>query len=245
MMKVINFGLLALGVGVLLSGCQSTGPTFTARSIVRADSPPAFEVTCYGIFEGRNACFAKAKEICDKYGNGKQVNPLEDYAPLGSTSQGKPNTNTLLFQCGVPAPAPQPAAQPEASPVPAPVVAPAVQMPAQKVTLGADALFDTDKATLRHTAHAKLDKLLHDAEGMTFEQVAIDGYTDSRGSHAHNQVLSQHRAQAVAHYLESRGLKAKQFIVKGHGSSNPVASNATAEGRAQNRRVDITLETQQ
>ncbi|MDR6504045.1 outer membrane protein OmpA-like peptidoglycan-associated protein [Burkholderia ambifaria] len=242
MMKVTNL-LLALGVTTVLAGCLSTGPTFTARSVARVDGPQAFEVTCYGIFEGRNACFTKAKEICDKYSSGKPVYPLEDYAPLGSTSNGKPNTNTLMFQCGAPAEPPAPAAQPVAEPVAQ--AAPPVVMAPQKVTLGADALFDTDKAALRPLAHEKLDKLLHDANGMTFERVTIDGYTDSRGAHAHNQVLSQRRAQAVARYLESRGLKSQHFIVKGHGAAHPVASNATAEGRAQNRRVDITLETQQ
>ncbi|KVN33262.1 hypothetical protein WJ64_11050 [Burkholderia ubonensis] len=239
-MKVTNL-LLALGATAILAGCLSTGPTFTARSVARVDGPTAYEVTCYGIFEGRNACFTKAKEICDKYSSGKPVYPLEDYAPLGSTSNGKPNTNTLMFQCGAPAEPPVPAAQPVAETVvPAPVV-----VPPKKVTLGADAMFDTDKAALRPLAHEKLDKLLHDADGMTFDRVSVDGHTDSRGSHAHNQVLSQRRAQAVAHYLESRGLKARQFEVKGHGASQPVASNATVEGRAQNRRVDITLETQQ
>ncbi|KVQ04230.1 hypothetical protein WJ95_23120 [Burkholderia ubonensis] len=232
-------------MGGVLAGCESTGPTFTARSVARVNGSPAYEVTCYGIFEGPNACIAKAKQICEKYGNDQRVNPLEDYAPLGSMSQGKRNTNSLLFQCGVPAAAPQPSTQPEASPVPAPVVAPMAQASEQKVTLGSDALFDTDKATLHPVAHTKLDKLLHDAHGMTFERVTVEGYTDSRGTLGHNQVLSRHRAQAVAHYLKSRGLKAKQFIVKGLGQSNPVASNATTEGRAQNRRVDITLDTQQ
>ncbi|WP_232467436.1 OmpA family protein [Burkholderia ubonensis] len=237
MMKVANLLMMALGATAILAGCMSTGPTFTARSVTRASGAPAYQVTCYGIFEGREACFNKAKEICDKFASRKPVYPLEDYAPLGSSSDGKPNTNTLVFQCGAPAEPPKPAAQPVADAVvPAPVVVP------EKMSLGANALFDTDKSTLRPMGHETLDKLIHDANGMSFERVTVDGYTDSRGSHAHNGVLSQHRAQTVVDYLESHGLKARNFIARGHGASNPVASNATVAGRAQNRRVEITLE---
>ncbi|WP_175743470.1 OmpA family protein [Burkholderia ambifaria] len=236
-MKAINL-LLALGAASVLAGCLSSGPTFTARSVARVDGPAAYEVTCYGIFEGRNTCFTKAKEICDKYAKGKPVYSLEDYAPLGSRTQGKPDTNALVFQCGAPAEPPKPVAQPVVqTPAPAPVV-----MPPQKVSLGGDALFDTNKATLRPAGQEKLDKLLEEANAMKFDRVTVDGYTDSRGSAARNQALSQRRAQTVAGYLKSHGLDAPEYVVKGHGAANPVASNATAQGRALNRRVELTLE---
>jgi outer membrane protein OmpA-like peptidoglycan-associated protein len=71
--------------------------------------------------------------------------------------------------------------------------------------------------------------------------VDVDGYTDSTGSDSYNMGLSQRRAQSVAGYLEGQGIDGRRFAVQGFGKSNPVATNATPEGRAQNRRVEIFL----
>jgi outer membrane protein OmpA-like peptidoglycan-associated protein len=111
--------------------------------------------------------------------------------------------------------------------------------PPQKLSLEGDANFDVDRATLRPEARSRLDALIA-AAGATFGTVTVSGYTDSTGSAAHNQDLSERRAQSVAQYLQQHGLKASQYAVHGYGESNPVASNATAEGRAHNRRVEIT-----
>jgi len=70
----------------------------------------------------------------------------------------------------------------------------------------------------------------------------VDGYTDATGSDAHNQALSKRRADAVAGYLREHGLKADAFAATGHGETNPAASNDTVEGRARNRRVEISLQ---
>lgn len=69
----------------------------------------------------------------------------------------------------------------------------------------------------------------------------ITGYTDSTGSEDHNQLLSQRRAQAVAGYLAQQGVNSQRFQIRGMGESNPIASNATEAGRAQNRRVEIQV----
>lgn len=76
-----------------------------------------------------------------------------------------------------------------------------------------------------------------------FNQTLIDinGHTDSTGSLAHNQELSQNRAQSVANYLFSQGLDGRRVSAMGFGPNEPVASNATPEGRAQNRRVEIQI----
>ena len=66
----------------------------------------------------------------------------------------------------------------------------------------------------------------------------INGYTDSTGSEAYNQKLSERRAEAVANYLSSKGVSGK-FTTTGYGEANPVASNDTADGRAQNRRIEL------
>jgi OmpA-OmpF porin, OOP family len=72
--------------------------------------------------------------------------------------------------------------------------------------------------------------------------VDVNGYTDSSGSDAHNQLLSERRADTVKQALIEDGVSASRISTRGEGASNPVASNATAEGRAQNRRVEIILE---
>ncbi|KQZ13208.1 MULTISPECIES: OmpA family protein [unclassified Mesorhizobium] len=76
-----------------------------------------------------------------------------------------------------------------------------------------------------------------------YKQTIVDvyGHTDSTGSDQHNFDLSQRRALAVANYLSAQGVDSRRFAVTGFGESRPVASNNTAEGRAQNRRVEIQL----
>ena len=71
--------------------------------------------------------------------------------------------------------------------------------------------------------------------------IEVGGYTDNRGAAALNEKLSRKRAQAVANYLVSRGVKADQLTAKGYGAANPVADNNTAAGRAQNRRVELHI----
>lgn len=71
--------------------------------------------------------------------------------------------------------------------------------------------------------------------------VEVAGHTDSVGSDAYNQTLSEQRANAVGNYLMSRGLMRDRFIITGAGESRPVANNSTESGRSQNRRVEITL----
>lgn len=71
--------------------------------------------------------------------------------------------------------------------------------------------------------------------------IDVDGYTDSTGTAQYNQLLSQARAQAVADNLEAQGILPTRVAVQGFGEANPIASNATPEGRAQNRRVELRL----
>jgi outer membrane protein OmpA-like peptidoglycan-associated protein len=71
--------------------------------------------------------------------------------------------------------------------------------------------------------------------------VEVAGHTDSTGSDAYNQSLSQRRAQAVASYLTSQGVKGERLITVGAGESHPIASNDTDQGRAANRRVELTI----
>lgn len=107
--------------------------------------------------------------------------------------------------------------------------------------LSGDANFDTAQASLTPAARARLDQLVAEAHGLRFALVTTTGHTDATGSDTFNLTLAQHRAESAARYLQAHGLQAEQFVTVGRGSAQPVASNQTPEGRAQNRRVDIVL----
>jgi outer membrane protein OmpA-like peptidoglycan-associated protein len=111
------------------------------------------------------------------------------------------------------------------------------------LTLG-DVLFDTNKATLKSGADQRIDRLASFLQKNPNERLIIEGHTDSTGSEEYNQELSQRRAQAVADALATRGVPASRYQVVGRGRGLPVATNATAEGRQQNRRVEIVFSDQ-
>lgn len=110
------------------------------------------------------------------------------------------------------------------------------------ITLPGQVLFATGKSTLLPTARQKLNQVA-DALGDTDRHIIVEGHTDSTGSDAKNYTLSEARSNAVKEYLVSRGIPSDRVSAKGLGSSQPVASNASAEGRANNRRVEIVVES--
>jgi OmpA-OmpF porin, OOP family len=116
---------------------------------------------------------------------------------------------------------------------------------AERLTLRGDANFETDSATLTASAVIALDRLIEGTRHTTIDSISIAGYTDASGSDTHNQELSEQRALSVAKYLAVHGMRTHGSVrVDGFGKANPIASNATAEGRAQNRRVEIVLNEQ-
>src|SRR3569623_141283 len=136
-----------------------------------------------------------------------------------------------------PAPAPEPAYVAPPAPAPAAYVAPA-PMPPQKLVLeGVN--FDFDKATLRQEDIAIIDKDVTGLDKWGNVNIEVAGHTDSRGSDKYNMKLSQRRAEAVRNYLISKGIAADRLTAKGYGESQPVADNATDEGRFKNRRVEL------
>ena len=110
-----------------------------------------------------------------------------------------------------------------------------------KITLQADTLYDFDKATLKPEGMATLDKIAKDLSKIKLEVIIAVGNTDSVGTDAYNMALGQRRAQSVKAYLVSKGVDGSRIYTESKGKSNPVASNATAEGRAKNRRTDIEV----
>ena len=101
--------------------------------------------------------------------------------------------------------------------------------------------FATDSAVFQTSFNRVLDSVAKVIKEYNKTAVQIVGYTDNTGTVAYNNQLSLKRAQAVATYLQNRGVAANRLSVTGMGPNNPIASNATAAGREQNRRVEITL----
>jgi OmpA-OmpF porin, OOP family len=106
------------------------------------------------------------------------------------------------------------------------------------LTLG-DVLFDTGKSQLKPGAYSTIDRLANALKEVPTRTVVIEGHTDSVGSEEYNQQLSQDRALAVQSALMQRGVKGSQINAVGRGESAPVASNDSAGGRQQNRRVEL------
>ena len=101
--------------------------------------------------------------------------------------------------------------------------------------------FNTGKATLTSTAKANLDKLVPVFKEYADTNIQIYGYTDSTGSPEFNLTLSQKRAESVKNYLASNGLVSSRFKITGLGIADPIATNNTADGRTQNRRVEFAI----
>lgn len=122
-----------------------------------------------------------------------------------------------------------------------PVAAVAAGVTQSKITLQADTLYDFDKSSLKPEGKATLDKIASDLNKIKLEVIIAVGNTDSVGTDAYNMALGQRRAQSVKAYLTGKGVDASRIYTESKGKSNPVASNATAEGRAKNRRTDIEV----
>ena len=134
------------------------------------------------------------------------------------------------------APAPEPAPAPVVAPAPAPEPAPAPP-PAKLVLTGLN--FDFDKAMIRSEDFEVMDKNVAALKEWGDVNVEVAGHTDSIGSEKYNMGLSLRRAEAVRNYLVEKGVSAERLTVKAYGESQPVADNATEEGRFQNRRVEL------
>ena len=89
---------------------------------------------------------------------------------------------------------------------------------------------------------SRLDSLVEDIKGSQLDMVIAVGHTDSVGSEAYNNRLSLARAESVKAYLVSKGVDIKRVRAVGKGESQPIVDNATKEGRAKNRRVDVQME---
>jgi outer membrane protein OmpA-like peptidoglycan-associated protein len=112
-----------------------------------------------------------------------------------------------------------------------------------KLIMPGNITFATDSADIRSNFYPVLNSVSLVLKEYNKTVIRVAGFTDSTGNANHNQQLSEGRAQSVANYLQSQGVASGRFSVVGYGQRYPIASNSTAQGREQNRRVEITLQS--
>jgi OOP family OmpA-OmpF porin len=104
-----------------------------------------------------------------------------------------------------------------------------------------DVLFDFDRSTIKPEAAGILDRLVSFMNENKDKKVSLSGHTDSVGTEAYNQKLSERRVNSVRDYVVKKGVSAGSISGQGFGESKPIADNKTREGRAKNRRVEIKV----
>ena len=134
------------------------------------------------------------------------------------------------------------ATTPSVLPPPVQVDAATCQSLLGKVQTGEKILFETGKAALDQRSVAVLDALVGGSLACLSAHITVEGHTDADGDDAANQTLSEARAAAVVAYLAAAGIDPKRITAVGYGSTRPVASNDTAEGKQMNRRIDFRVE---
>ena len=119
-------------------------------------------------------------------------------------------------------------------------------IPLQPIEIGKsivlkNVFYETDSYALKKESEIELNKVVQFLKINPGIRIEISGYTDNVGETAYNQVLSENRAKTVANYLIAASVNAQRIVSKGYGTSNPVTSNDTEEGRAQNRRTELKI----
>jgi outer membrane protein OmpA-like peptidoglycan-associated protein len=112
----------------------------------------------------------------------------------------------------------------------------------KEILILSNVLFETNRADLKQAHLPELDGLCSKMLQNARWTLVITGHTDNLGSMAHNQQLSANRANTIAEYLQKKGIDAKRIQKKGAGSTQPIATNQTLEGREKNRRVEIEIQ---
>ena len=166
--------------------------------------------------------------------------PVRDASGACVQTSGINHPDCMPKKVEPPKPAPTPVAPaPVVAPKPVEAPKPAPQPVKVAITIQAEALFDFDKSVLKPDGKKSIDEAIVKMKNVDVEMVIATGHTDSVGTDAYNQKLSERRATTVKEYMVSQGIPAAKITTLGKGETQPVATNKTAEGRAKNRRVDI------
>ena len=192
-----------------------------------------------GVLFASSAIAVEGGVANDSYvGDSSGQNVMDSSGDCVRTSSWK--VEDMTVECGAEPPAP---AVVEAPPPPPP---PPVVM-YEKTTMSTSALFAFDSDVLKEEGKVALHELGDSikAKGAKVVDIDVIGHTDSTGPEVYNQGLSERRAQAVADYIIGEGIDANIIDVSGEGENNPIASNDTREGRAENRRVDVNVGVEQ
>ena len=191
---------------------------------------------------------AAALAACAAYADVKPVLTDSQGLPVRDGSGACVQTSGILHpDCGAKKAEPAKPAAPAAPAAPATPAAPTAPAPAaaapssvkQAITIQAEALFDFDKSVLKPAGKKSIDDAIAKMQQIDVQMVIATGHTDSIGTDAYNQKLSERRATSVKEYMVSKGVAAAKITTLGKGETQPVATNKTKEGRAKNRRVDI------
>jgi outer membrane protein OmpA-like peptidoglycan-associated protein len=110
-----------------------------------------------------------------------------------------------------------------------------------KITFDSGILFDVNKAALKERSKTELAELAVILQKYEDTNILLEGHTDDTGTEEYNLELSRLRSQSVANYLAGQSVNASRFTIMGYGESQPVADNATEEGRSLNRRVEVAI----
>ncbi len=182
-------------------------------------------------------------------GGGVEVLALQAGAPPGPAAGPQPSAEDLmaLVRPATTVPAPSTSAAPAPAGTTPAVTAAPLPVPPEVAAIvaeisGGGIRFDVGHAELDERARGLLDRLAPLLVGRPDVVVAVRGHTDSTGSDEVNRVLSAQRAQAVATYLVARGVGPAQVQAAGVGPAEPVADNATPDGRELNRRSDVVVD---
>jgi len=228
---IVRTGFAAFLIG-LLGGCATNG-----------DLTP---VGCAAIGAGVGAVGGGVGGGLYSHNNHRRDNEQLEGAGIAAASTavgaGVGYLVCSLMEEDQPKPEPRRAATPTPPPKPAPPPAPPTKPdPCAGLVRLEGVNFDHDKSDIKPQAAAILDETVTALQRCPDKRVRLDAYTDSSGSDAYNQRLSERRAHAVVDYLAAGGMARGRMSARGLGESKPVASNETEDGRAQNRRVEFGI----
>lgn len=185
-------------------------------------------------FSGQTLAGGQSPYVFDSNGDPVKTG----HGPCLYNAHGTLNSETAIEACN-----PELIEKEEAKPAPKPVVEPPPAPEAKTITLEADTYFDFDKANLKPEGEDTLNALVRDMGDLNaIANIEAVGHTDSIGTEEYNQGLSERRAATVKNYLVDKGVPSDKIETRGMGESSPIATNQTREGRAKNRRVEITVQ---